>query len=55
MSAAQRDEDELDPIFERISTIGAAYYADPFRHRPDDPDRHFMEVITQPYGETPEG
>jgi catechol 2,3-dioxygenase-like lactoylglutathione lyase family enzyme len=63
------DETEFDPIFERIRTSGATYYADPFRHRPneinhlyggrgvyfDDPDRHFMEVITQPYGETPEG
>ena len=63
------DETEFDPIFERIRTSGAAYYADPFRHRPDeinylyggrgvyfdDPDHHFMEVITQPYGETPEG
>jgi catechol 2,3-dioxygenase-like lactoylglutathione lyase family enzyme len=63
------DEAEFDPIFERIRSAGAAYYADPFRHRPDeinhlyggrgvyfdDPDRHLMEVITQPYGETPEG
>ena len=30
------DETEFDPIFERIRTSGAAYYADPFRHRPDE-------------------
>jgi catechol 2,3-dioxygenase-like lactoylglutathione lyase family enzyme len=62
------DETEFDPIFERIKASGTTFYADPFRHQPgeinhhyggrgvyfDDPDRHLMEVITQPYGADPE-
>jgi catechol 2,3-dioxygenase-like lactoylglutathione lyase family enzyme len=62
------DEDEFDAVFERIEASGTTYYADPFRHMPgqvnhhyggrgvyfDDPDRHLMEVLTQPYGTTPE-
>jgi catechol 2,3-dioxygenase-like lactoylglutathione lyase family enzyme len=61
-------ESEFDPIFARIRERGVNYYADPFRHQPgeinhryggrgvyfDDPDRHLMEVITQPYGSDPE-
>ncbi len=63
------DEADFDPIFERIRASGTTFYADPFRSQPgeinhhyggrgvyfDDPDRHLMEVITQPYGDEPEG
>jgi catechol 2,3-dioxygenase-like lactoylglutathione lyase family enzyme len=62
------DEADFDPIFERIKAAGVSYFADPFRKQPgrinhlyggrgvyfDDPDGHYMEVITQPYGDTPE-
>jgi catechol 2,3-dioxygenase-like lactoylglutathione lyase family enzyme len=62
------EEDEFDPIFERLKASGATYYADPFRRGVgeinhhyggrgvyfDDPDRHLMEVITKPYGAEPE-
>lgn len=62
-------EPEFDAIFSRIQEAGITYYADPGYERPgeinhlyggrgvyfDDPDGHVMEVITQPYGETPEG
>jgi catechol 2,3-dioxygenase-like lactoylglutathione lyase family enzyme len=58
------DEEDFDEIFERIRTRGLAHWADPFRQRPDeinrndggrgvyfeDPDRHFLEVLTRPYG-----
>ena len=61
------EEAEFDPILQRIRAVGAAFYADPFRHDPgrinhhhggrgvyfDDPDGHRMEVITHPYGEEP--
>lgn len=57
------DEDEFDPILERIKASGTTFYADPFRRQVgeinhlyggrgvyfDDPDRHLMEVITKPY------
>src|SRR5207248_1056998 len=59
-----RDDDEFDPIFDRIKASGHPYYADPFRQQRgeinhhdggrgvyfDDPDNHLMEVITRPYG-----
>ncbi len=62
------DEADFDPIFEWIKAADVAYFADPFRKQPgrinhlyggrgvyfDDPDGHFMEVITKPYGDTPE-
>ena len=62
-------EPEFDAIFSRIQEAGITYYADPGHERPgeinhlyggrgvyfDDPNGHFMEVITQPYGETPDG
>jgi catechol 2,3-dioxygenase-like lactoylglutathione lyase family enzyme len=62
------DEAEFDPILERIKDAGVAFFADPFRQEPgrinhlyggrgvyfDDPDSHYMEVITQPYGAVPE-
>ena len=58
------DDDEFDPIFDRIKASGHPYYADPFRQQRgeinhhdggrgvyfDDPDNHLMEVITRPYG-----
>lgn len=60
-------EPEFDAIFSRIQAAGITYYADPQYDRPgeinhlyggrgvyfDDPNGHVMEVITQPYGETP--
>lgn len=62
-------EREFDAIFSRMEKAGITYYADPHYQRPgeinhlyggrgvyfDDPDGHVMEVITQPYGEKPEG
>ena len=58
------DEDDFDQVFARIRGLGLQYWADPGRHRPDeinhndggrgvyfeDPDGHFLEVITRPYG-----
>jgi extradiol dioxygenase family protein len=57
-------EDEFDEIFGRIQERGLQYWADPFKRAPgeinhndggrgvyfDDPDGHFMEIITRPYG-----
>jgi catechol 2,3-dioxygenase-like lactoylglutathione lyase family enzyme len=62
------DENDFDAIFGRIRAAGIAYYADPFLHQPGeinhhyggrgvyfpDPDGHLLEVLTQPYGPTPE-
>jgi catechol 2,3-dioxygenase-like lactoylglutathione lyase family enzyme len=62
------DETSFDAMFERIRISGARWYADPWRQKPneinhlyggrgvyfDDPDRHAMELITQPYGVTPQ-
>lgn len=59
------DDEDFDPIFERIRRAGTGYYADPGRAQPgrintrfggrgvyfDDPDGHLMEVMTRPYGE----
>lgn len=57
-------EDEFDAIWERIQSLGLAYWADPF-HRKEgqinhndggrglywtDPDGHSLEIITVPYG-----
>ena len=61
-------EAEFDAAFARIRTGGVKYYATPRRERPgeinhryggrgvyfDDPNGHLMELITQPYGDTPE-
>jgi catechol 2,3-dioxygenase-like lactoylglutathione lyase family enzyme len=58
------DEEDFDPIFERIRERGLAYWADPLKQRPgeinrndggrgvyfDDPDGHVLEVLTRPYG-----
>jgi catechol 2,3-dioxygenase-like lactoylglutathione lyase family enzyme len=55
-------EPEFDEIFERIRERGLAYWADPARSRPgeigrdhgrgvyfEDPDGHFLEILTRPY------
>lgn len=57
-------ENEFDEIFGRIRTRELPYWADPARRRPGeinhndggrgvyfpDPDGHFLEIITRPYG-----
>lgn len=57
-------EAEFDVIFGRIRGWGLDYWADPGRSAPgeinthdggrgvyfDDPDGHFLEIITRPYG-----
>ncbi|MEE3118291.1 MAG: VOC family protein [Pseudomonadota bacterium] len=57
-------EPEFDEIFGRIRDQGIAYWADPGKQKPneinrhdggrglyfDDPDEHFLEIITRPYG-----
>ena len=58
------DEEELDPIFERIRAGGRDYWADPFKQRLGEinrndggqgvyfeaPNRHLLEVLTRTYG-----
>ena len=60
---------EFDAAFARIRAQGVRYYADPRRAKPgeinhlhggrgvyfDDPNGHLLELITRPYGPTPEG
>ena len=60
-------EDEWDAIFARLQARGTEYFADPFLQKPGeyntddggrgvywfDPDRHFLEIITRPYGGLP--
>lgn len=62
-------EDAFDAAFRRIRDAGVTFYADPGHQQPgeinhhyggrgcyfDDPDGHNMEILTQPYGETPAG
>ncbi len=57
-------EDDFDAIFGRIRARNLPYWADPGRRRPGeintndggrgvyfpDPDGHFLEIITRPYG-----
>jgi catechol 2,3-dioxygenase-like lactoylglutathione lyase family enzyme len=57
-------EDEFDQIFARICAGGQDYWADPAKQRCgeinhndggrgvyfNDPDGHFLEIITRPYG-----
>jgi catechol 2,3-dioxygenase-like lactoylglutathione lyase family enzyme len=59
-------EAEFDEIFARIRGRGVDYWADPGRSRPgeinhndggrgvyfEDPNGHFLEIITRPYGAT---
>jgi catechol 2,3-dioxygenase-like lactoylglutathione lyase family enzyme len=58
------DDAEFDEIFGRIKERGIEFWADPNQHRPGeinhndggrgvywmDPDGHFLEIITVPYG-----
>jgi catechol 2,3-dioxygenase-like lactoylglutathione lyase family enzyme len=58
------DESDFDAIFSRIRDEGLSYWADPLKSRAneinhndggrgvyfEDPDGHFLEVITRPYG-----
>ena len=57
------DEQDFDRIFARIREKGLRYWADPGKQQPgevyrhyggrgvyfDDPDGHFLEVMTRPY------
>jgi catechol 2,3-dioxygenase-like lactoylglutathione lyase family enzyme len=57
-------EDEFDEVFDRLVERRLQYWADPGRHRAgeinhndggrglyfEDPDGHFLEIITRPYG-----
>ena len=57
-------EDDFDAAFDRIQSQGLQYWADPGRARPgvinhrdggrgvyfEDPDGHFLELLTRPYG-----
>ena len=57
-------EEEFDQIFARVRERGLKYWADPYRKRPgeisrndggrgiyfEDPDGHFLEILTRPYG-----
>ena len=57
-------EEEFDQIFARIQADGLDHWADPFKREPgainhddggrgvycEDPNRHFLEMITIPYG-----
>lgn len=59
-------EDDFDRIFERIRSRGLPYWADPahrlarqINHHDggrgvywNDPDGHYLEIITRPYGST---
>lgn len=58
------NDERFDEIFGRIRERGLDYWADPFRRRPgetntndggrgvywEDPNGHFLEIITRPYG-----
>ena len=60
-------ESEFDAVFSRLRDEGVPYWADPAKSRPgeinhheggrgvyfEDPDGHFLEVITRPYGGAP--
>jgi catechol 2,3-dioxygenase-like lactoylglutathione lyase family enzyme len=57
-------EAEFDAIFGRVKARGLTWWADPFKQQPgrinahdggrgvyfDDPNGHFLEIITRPYG-----
>jgi catechol 2,3-dioxygenase-like lactoylglutathione lyase family enzyme len=61
------DEEDFDPIFDRIRARGLDHWADPFKQHAgeintndggrgvyfDDPDGHLLEVLTRPYGSGP--
>jgi catechol 2,3-dioxygenase-like lactoylglutathione lyase family enzyme len=58
------EDQDFEPILERVRARGLPYWADPFKQRPgeinrhfggrgvyfEDPDGHLLEVITRPYG-----
>jgi catechol 2,3-dioxygenase-like lactoylglutathione lyase family enzyme len=58
------DDEDFEPIFDRVQKEGVTYYADPAHRRPgeinerdkgrgfyfSDPDGHNMEVLTRRYG-----
>jgi catechol 2,3-dioxygenase-like lactoylglutathione lyase family enzyme len=58
------DEADFDEVFGRITERELPYWADPFRQHPgeintrdggrgcyfEDPNGHFLEVLTRPYG-----
>ena len=60
-------EDEFDEIFSRIKEREIPYWADPAKKQPgvinryyggrglyfEDPSKHFLEIITRPYGKGP--
>jgi catechol 2,3-dioxygenase-like lactoylglutathione lyase family enzyme len=62
------DDQDFDDVFGRVRTAGVTYYADPFLRQPGevnhnyggrgvyfhDPDGHLLEVVTRPYGPSPE-
>jgi catechol 2,3-dioxygenase-like lactoylglutathione lyase family enzyme len=57
-------EEEFDGVFERVRQRDLRYWADPHQHHPgeinhgsggrgfyfEDPDGHYLEVLTRPYG-----
>lgn len=57
-------EPEFDEIFARMGKLKLPFWADPAKHRPgeinhgdggrgvyfQDPDGHFLEILTRPYG-----
>jgi catechol 2,3-dioxygenase-like lactoylglutathione lyase family enzyme len=57
-------ESEFDAVFERIRARGLTYWSDPMHQRPfeinrndggrglywNDPNGHYLEIITRPYG-----
>ena len=57
-------EPEFDEIFARMKKLNLRFWADPARRRPgeinhgdggrgvyfEDPDGHFLEILTRPYG-----
>lgn len=57
-------DSEFDQIFARVRSRNLPYWADPYRRRPgqintedggrriyfEDPSKHFMEILTRPYG-----
>jgi catechol 2,3-dioxygenase-like lactoylglutathione lyase family enzyme len=61
-------EREFDEVFGRIQARGLSYWADPACRQPGeinhedggrgvyftDPDEHFLEILTRPYGSGPE-
>src|SRR5487761_2695803 len=58
------DDEDFEPIFQRVQTEAIDFYADPMHTRPgevntrdhgrgfyfSDPDGHNLEVLTRPYG-----